>query len=93
MEGVLIWKAWVKHAGAKFGGVKRTKIAAYLLPNLLYVVRVARLPPVLDPPPHLLDLYTSLCNNIRAYNRLLACSSFGANIDENFQGQGVPLMC
>ena len=52
--------------------------------NLLYVVRVARLPLVLDPPPHLLDLYTSSCNNIRAYNGLLACSSFGTNIDENF---------
>ncbi|PKB96148.1 hypothetical protein RhiirA5_393225 [Rhizophagus irregularis] len=54
------------------------------------------LPPVLDPPPYLLDLYTSFHSeaisfqkNIRAYNGILACSSFGANIDESFQGQGV----
>ena len=54
------------------------------------------LPPVLDPPPYLFDLYTSSCsevrnfrNNIRAYNGFLACSSFGANIDESFQGQGI----
>ena len=54
------------------------------------------LSPVLDPPPYLLDLYTSsgseaksFRNNIRAYNSLLACSSFGAKIDESFQGQGV----
>jgi hypothetical protein len=54
------------------------------------------LPPVLDPPPYLLDLYTSLHSdaisfrkNIRAYNGILACSSFGAKIDESFQGQGV----
>ncbi|PKY50733.1 hypothetical protein RhiirA4_531157 [Rhizophagus irregularis] len=45
-----------------------------------------RLPPVLDPPPYLLDLYTSsqleaisFRKNIRAYNGILACSSFGAN--------------
>ncbi|RGB23379.1 hypothetical protein C1646_774579 [Rhizophagus diaphanus] len=55
-----------------------------------------RLPPVLDPPPYLLDLYTSSCSeairfrkNIRAYNGILACLSFGANIDESFQGQVV----
>ncbi|UZO29014.1 uncharacterized protein OCT59_022511 [Rhizophagus irregularis] len=55
-----------------------------------------RLAPVLDPPPYLLDLYTSSCSeaisfrkNIRTYNGILACTSFGANIDESFQGQGV----
>jgi len=54
------------------------------------------LPPVLDPSPYLFDLYTSLYsevrnfhNNIRAYNGLLVYLSFGANINESFQGQGV----
>jgi hypothetical protein len=58
-----------------------------------------RLPPVLDPPPYLLDLYTSshseaisFRKNIRAYNGILAYSSFGANIDESFQGQGVRIL-
>ncbi|RIA79292.1 hypothetical protein C1645_841042 [Glomus cerebriforme] len=31
----------------------------------------------------------SFRKNIRAYNGILACSSFGANIDGSFQGQGV----
>jgi hypothetical protein len=54
------------------------------------------LPPVLDPPSYLLDLYTSshsevisFCKNIRTYNGILICSSFGANIDKSFRGQGV----
>jgi len=54
------------------------------------------LPPVLDLPPYLLDLYTSsypdalrFRKNVRAYNFLLACSSLGAKIDKSFQGQGV----
>ncbi|CAB4442942.1 unnamed protein product [Rhizophagus irregularis] len=54
------------------------------------------LPLLLKPPSYLLNLYTSsdpnsssFCKNIRAYNNLLACTSFGANIDEEFQRQGV----
>jgi hypothetical protein len=54
------------------------------------------LSPLLKPPSYLLDLYTSSSSeassfrkNIRAYNNLLACTSFGADIDERFQGQGV----
>src|ERR1044072_2710578 len=54
------------------------------------------LPPLLKPPSYILDLYTSSSSdaalfrkNIRGYNNILACTSFGANIDERFQGQGV----
>lgn len=54
------------------------------------------LPPLLEPPSYLLNLYTSsnpdanlFRKNIRAYNSILACTSFGANIDERFQGQGI----
>ncbi len=51
------------------------------------------LPPLLKSPPYLLHLYTSaesdansFRQNIRAYNTLLACTSFNANIDQAFQG-------
>src|SRR5204863_8696006 len=53
------------------------------------------LPRLIEPPPYLLNLYTSsesdaisFRKNIRCYNNILACTSFGANI-EKFQGQGV----
>ena len=43
-----------------------------------------RLPPLLKPPSYILDLYTSsnsdaalFRKNIRGYNNLLACTSFG----------------
>jgi PIF1-like helicase/Helitron helicase-like domain at N-terminus len=55
-----------------------------------------RLPPLLKLPSYLLDLYTSsnsdatsFRRNIRGYNNLLACTSFGANINKEFQKQGV----
>lgn len=55
-----------------------------------------KLPPLLKPPSYLLNLYissnpnaNSFCKNIRAYNNILACTSFGANIDEEFQNQSV----
>src|SRR4051794_11311823 len=50
---------------------------------------------LIEPPPYLLNLYTSsesdaisFRKNIRCYNNVLACTSFGANI-EKFQGRGV----
>jgi len=53
------------------------------------------LPPLTEPPSYLLNLYTSsesdaisFHKNIRRYNNVLACTSFGANI-ETFQGQGI----
>ena len=50
-----------------------------------------RLPPLLRPPPYLINLYTSLESeannfrkNIRSYNSLLVCTSFGADINGEF---------
>ncbi|RIA93996.1 hypothetical protein C1645_690212, partial [Glomus cerebriforme] len=87
------------HCGAKFwlcekdrnSSLSSSRFAMYCAGGKL------RLPPVFDSPfPYLLDLYTSshsdaisFCKNIRAYNGILACSSFGANIDKSFQGQDV----
>ena len=55
-----------------------------------------RLPPLLESLLYLLNLYTSSASNadsfhkkIRAYNNIFACTSFGANIDREFQGRGV----
>jgi len=49
------------------------------------------LPPLLKPPLYILDLYTSSSSdaalfrkNTRGYNNILACTSFGANINERF---------
>ncbi|PKK66031.1 hypothetical protein RhiirC2_807898, partial [Rhizophagus irregularis] len=54
------------------------------------------LPPLLQPPPYLMELYTlsgstanSFRKNIRGYNSLLACTSFGANVNDEFQTRGV----
>ena len=54
------------------------------------------LPPLLMPPSYLMDLYTSsnsdaasFRKNIRGYNNLLACTSFGTYISNEFRGQGV----
>src|SRR3990170_904542 len=86
------------HCGAKFWLSEKDRNSSKSSPKLAMCCAGGkiRLPPVLDPPPYLLDLYTSsrsearnFRNNIRAYNGLLACSSFGAKIDESFQGQGV----
>ena len=48
------------------------------------------------PPPYLMNLYTSseseansFRRNVRSYNSLLACTSFGANVNDEFQGRGV----
>ncbi|CAG8721130.1 6727_t:CDS:1, partial [Acaulospora morrowiae] len=54
------------------------------------------LPSLSKLPPYLLDLYISVgsdgnsfCKNIRSYNNILACTSFGANIINEFQELGV----
>ncbi|CAI2197289.1 11518_t:CDS:2, partial [Funneliformis geosporum] len=50
---------------------------------------IVRLLPLLKPPPYLMNLYTSseseansFHKNVRSYNSLLACTSFGANKSE-----------
>ncbi|CAG8724603.1 16411_t:CDS:2, partial [Dentiscutata erythropus] len=52
--------------------------------------------PLLEPPPYLLNLYTSTNPDIvefhkhaRGYNSALACTSFGANIDNQFLEHGI----
>ncbi|PKK59313.1 hypothetical protein RhiirC2_794998 [Rhizophagus irregularis] len=54
------------------------------------------LPPLLEPPSYLMELYTSsesdaksFRKNIRRYNSLLACTSFGANVNDEFQNMGI----
>ena len=50
-----------------------------------------KLAPLLKPSPYLMNMYTSLepeansfRRNARSYNSLLACISFGANVNEEF---------
>ncbi|PKK55868.1 hypothetical protein RhiirC2_801298 [Rhizophagus irregularis] len=86
------------HCGARFWLCEKDQNSSLSSPRFAMCCAdgKVRLPPVLDPPPYLFDLYTSSLSeainfrkNIRAYNGILACSSFGANIDESFQDQGV----
>ncbi|GET67424.1 uncharacterized protein LOC104885245 [Rhizophagus irregularis DAOM 181602=DAOM 197198] len=86
------------HCGARFWLCEKDRNSSLSSPRFAMCCAggKVRLAPVLDPPPYLLDLYTSSCSeaisfrkNIRTYNGILACTSFGANIDESFQGQGV----
>ncbi|CAI2188779.1 19011_t:CDS:1, partial [Funneliformis geosporum] len=55
-----------------------------------------RLLPLLKPPPYLMNLYTSseseansFRKNVRSYNSLLAYTSFGANVNDEFQSKGI----
>jgi hypothetical protein len=86
------------HCGAKFWLSEKDRNSSQSSPKfaMCCASRKVRLPPVLDPLPYLLNLYTSshsnaisFRKNIRAYNRILSCTSFGANIDESFQDHGV----
>lgn len=86
----MIWEEWIKPASIaepNFGWVRKNEIAPYHLLDLLYAVQVAKFAYLRCLI--LLELFTFsssdaiyFCKNIRAYNSLLACSSFGANIDE-----------
>ncbi|CAI2190530.1 18423_t:CDS:2 [Funneliformis geosporum] len=56
----------------------------------------AKLLPLLNPPPYLMNLYTSseseansFRKNVRSYNSLLAYTSFGTNVNDEFQSKGV----
>jgi hypothetical protein len=86
------------HCGAKFWMEEKINHSSQASPIFTTCCANGKvnLPPVLEPPPYLLNLYTSSLsdarsfrNNIRAYNSLMACSSFGANIDERFQNRGI----
>ncbi|GBC08228.1 hypothetical protein RclHR1_00080005 [Rhizophagus clarus] len=86
------------HCGAKFWIEERDHHSSQTSPSFAMCCAgdKVRLPSLLRPPSYLLDLYTSSSTesssfrkNIRAYNNILACTSFGANIDEGFQRQGI----
>ncbi|CAG8741764.1 2919_t:CDS:2, partial [Funneliformis mosseae] len=68
---------------------------AYPIFSTCCVHSKVRLPRLVEPPPYLLNLYTSsnsdaisFRKNIRRYNNILACISFGANIN-TIPGQGI----
>jgi len=86
------------HCGAKFWIEEKEYHSSKTTPSFAVCCAggKVRLPPLLRPPRYLIDLYTSLNSdatsfhkNIRGYNNLLACTSFGANISNEFQGRGV----
>ena len=86
------------HCGAKFWINEKDQKSSQTSPSFTVCCAggKVKLSPLLKPPAYLLNLYTSpnsdaalFRKNIRGYNNLLACTSFGANIDERFQRQGV----
>ena len=86
------------HCGAKFWIDEKDHNSSQISPLFAMCCADGKisLPPLLKPPQYLLDLYTSsnsnatsFHRNIRGYNNLLACTSFGANIGKEFQGQGI----
>ena len=86
------------HCGAKFWLDERDQKSSRISPTFAMCCASGKvcLPPLLKPPPYLLHLYTSSQNdassfrkNIRAYNSILSCTSFAANVDQSFLGQGV----
>jgi hypothetical protein len=89
------------HCGAKFWMEERNRSSNRASPTLSICCAHGKvlLPRLIEPPSYLLNLYTSsepdaisFRKNIRRYNNVLACTSFGANI-EKFQGQGVSNFC
>ena len=86
------------HCGAKFWINEKSQNSSQASPSFAVCCAGGKvsLPPLLKPPSYLLYLYTSsnpdavsFCKNIRGYNNLLACTSFGANVNKEFQGQGI----
>ena len=86
------------HCGAKFWLNEKDRNSSRLFPKFAVCCAgdKVHLPRLLEPPSYLLNLYTSpgpdansFRKNIRAYNNILACTSFRANIDENFQAPGI----
>src|SRR3990170_6297341 len=86
------------HCNAKFWINEKDQNSSLALPSFALCCAGGKvnLSPLLKPPQYLLDLYTSsnsdaisFHRNIRGYNNLLACTSFGANINNEFQGRGI----
>ena len=86
------------HCGSKFWMNEKDQRSTYISPTFTICCAGGKvnLPSLLEPPPYLIELYTSsgsvansFRKNIRGYNSLLACTSFGANVNDEFQGRGV----
>src|SRR5436305_14705658 len=78
------------HCGAKFWMEEKNQNSSLASPTFLTCCALGkvRLPRLIEPPPYLVNLYTSsesdaisFHKNIRCYNNVLACTSLGANID------------
>jgi hypothetical protein len=86
------------HCGAKFWMDEKDQHSSQSFPTFTVCCAGSkvRLPCLLRPPPYLMNLYTSLESeantfrkNIRSYNSLLACTSFGTDVNGEFQRSGV----
>ncbi|CAG8630056.1 3847_t:CDS:2, partial [Racocetra fulgida] len=87
-----------QHYKAKFWMIEKNQNSEYAAPKFLLCCASSKvqLPPLLEPPLYLLNLYIltnsdaiNFCKHIRAYNSALACIFFGANIDKQFLGHGI----
>ena len=86
------------YCGAKFWMEEKGQNSSQTFPSFPVCCAGGKvsLPPLLRPPSYLMDLYTSsnsdavsFQKNIRGYNNLLACTSFGTNVSNEFQKQGI----
>ncbi|PKC04553.1 hypothetical protein RhiirA5_248029, partial [Rhizophagus irregularis] len=86
------------YCGAKFWMNEKDKHSTQNSPSFAVCCAGGKvgLPPLLRPPPYLMNLYTSLepeanafRRNVRSYNSLLACTSFGADVNGEFQRSGL----
>jgi len=82
------------HCDAKFWMDKKVQSSSQAFPSFAVCCAGGKvsLPPFLKPPSYLINLYTALeseADAIRSYNSLLACTSFGTDVNEEFQRNGV----
>ena len=86
------------HCGAKFWMNEKDQYSNRAYPSFTVCCAggKVRLSPLFRPPSYLMNLYTSLeteantfHRNVRSYNSLLACTSFGADVNEEFRRSGV----
>src|ERR1051325_7880693 len=86
------------HCGARFWMDEKDQNSKRTFPSFAVCCAGGKvsLPPLLRPPSYLMNLYTStgsdadfFRSNIRGYNNLLAFTSFGANVNNEFQSKGI----
>ncbi|RIA93994.1 hypothetical protein C1645_690203 [Glomus cerebriforme] len=89
------------HCGAKFWMEEKNQNTSLAFPTFSTCCAHGKvhLSHLIDPPSYLLNLYTlsnsdavSFCKNIRRYNNVLACTSFGADINM-IAGQEISDFC